>query len=100
MKYRRDQNIKFTNNFPISKSNYDGMSNFQYARNLVEHRERSGTMHAIGHNDLNMFNSPKSFDGQQFPDIEKDMYLESLSNGDLSRVDATSMQRSFTNLQH
>ena len=28
MKYRRDQNIKFTNNFPISKSNYDGMSNF------------------------------------------------------------------------
>ena len=56
-------------------------------------------MHAVGHQDLN-FNSPKSFDGQQFPDIEKDLYLESLSNGDLSRVDATSMQRSFTNLQH
>ena len=26
IKYRRDQQIKFTNNFPISKSNYDGMS--------------------------------------------------------------------------
>jgi len=45
--------------------------------------------------DLNPFNSPKSFDGhhnvQMLKEIEKDLYLESLSNGDLSRVDATSM---------
>ena len=93
-------------------------NNFHYARNLMENHnaneKRSGTMHAIGNHvegskmpayDLNPFNSPKSFDGhhpggEMIPDIEKDLYLESLSNGDLSRVDATSMQRSFTHLQH
>lgn len=60
------------------------------------HRDVSGTMRVV---DMNMVNSPKSFD-EQFPDIEKDLNLESLSNGDLSRVDAHSMQRSFTHLQY
>ena len=45
-----------------------------------------------------MVDSPKNL----IPDIEKDLYLESLSNDNLSRVDgieANSMQRSFTRLQ-
>ena len=41
--------------------------------------------------DMNMINSPKSSASQYYnPDIQKELNLESLSNDDLSRVDATS----------
>ena len=47
--------------------------------------------------EINMIQSPKSYN-EAYPDIEKDLNLESLSNGDLSRVDGMSLQRSFTGL--
>ena len=50
-------------------------------------KDASGTYQQA---EIHMIHSPKSFD-EQYPDIDKDLNLESLSNGDLSRVDAQSM---------
>ena len=50
---------------------------------MIGDRKRSGT---VVNNDMNMIRSPKSFD-ERFPGMEKDLNLDVLSNGDLSRVD-------------
>ena len=70
-------------------------NNFYMAQHLTGQRKRSTTV--VNNTEMNMLPSPKSFD-EPYPDIEKDLNLESLSNGDLSRVDNASMQRSFTHL--
>ena len=73
----------------MSQAGYDEINNFHIAHNLLlGTRKRSTTV--VNHTEMNMLPSPKSLD-EQFPDIEKDLNLESLSNGDLSRVDNASM---------
>ena len=89
-KYERERKMKFSSRAPMSMNNDFG---YLYANNNMGLRKRSGTVVVTD----NMLQSPKSFD-EQYPDIEKDLNLESLSNGELSRHDATSMQRSFTYL--
>lgn len=70
----------------MSHSNYDGANVFSKAQNMFKEENRKMGMDV----DFQMIGSPKSFD-ETYPDMEKDLNLESLSNGDLSRVDANSM---------
>ena len=82
----------------MSQVGYDETNNnFNIAKTLLGGRKRSGT---VVNTDMNLIHSPKSFDERYPVDIEKDLNLESLSNGDLSRGDNNSMQRSFTLLQN
>ena len=83
-----------TDNMLMSHSNYEGANNFSKAQNLLRDENRRLGMGV----DFQMIGSPKSFDDETDPDVEKDLNLESLSNGDLSPIDANSMQRSFTHL--
>ena len=74
----------------MSQAGYEELSNnFHIAQNLIGNRKRSTTV--VNHTEMNMLPSPKSFDDPPYPDIAQDLNLESLSNGDLSRVDNASM---------
>lgn len=99
---QRTGTIKFQQSkAPMSQQNFGEVENNLRGGGvnlLLAGADRSGTM---GGADMNLINSPKSYDEPYYAaDIERDLNLESLSNGDFSRVDATSMQRSFTHLQN
>lgn len=76
----------------LSQSNYGGNGYSRVQNILLENNRRTGGQDMV---DFQMIPSPKSFN-ETYPDVVQDLNLESLSNGDLSRHDGQSIQRSFT----